>query len=88
MTYIPYTAHKAQNQISALHFVLSALRRFINSMAVGLSAANAVCMGVLAIAAHEWQGTENAKRADTAVVVIQLIVLVGGPLLYLYWSNF
>lgn len=80
MTYIPYTAYNTQNQISSLHYILSALRRFINSIAVGLSAADAVCMGVLAIAAHEWKGTENAERADTAVVVVQLIVLVGGPL--------
>lgn len=54
--------------------------RFINAIAVGLSATDAVCMVVLAVAAQEWQGTENATRADSAVIIIQLVVLVGRAL--------
>lgn len=42
--------------------------------------ADAVCMAVLTIAALAWEGTENAKRADNAVIIIQLMVLVGKAL--------
>eukprot|EP00904_Undaria_pinnatifida_P013948 jgi/Undpi1/9684/HiC_scaffold_27.g12140.m1 len=50
--------------------------RFINTIAVCLSGADAVCMAVLTIAALAWEGSENARRADRAVVIIQLMVLV------------
>ena len=52
-------------------------RRFINTVAVCLSGADAVCMAVLAVAALKWEGTDKAKRADNAVIIIQLMVLVG-----------
>lgn len=51
--------------------------RFINTIAVCVSGADAVCMVVLTIASMEWKGTDKAKRADKAVVIIQLMVLVG-----------
>lgn len=61
---------------------LLAFHRFINTIAVGLSGADAVCMALMTIAALAWEGTENAKRADLAVVIIQLMVLVGEVLFY------
>lgn len=64
---------------ATLSNVCRAFHRFINTIAVCISGADAVCMAVLTIAALEWEGTENAKRADNAVVVIQLMVLVGKP---------
>lgn len=49
-------------------------------MAVALSGIDAVCMVILIIAALAWKGTANAKRADLAVVIIQLVVFVGEAL--------
>ena len=52
-------------------------RRVINTIGAGLMLADAVCMGILSIAASRWEGTPRADRVDTAVVIIQLIVLLG-----------
>lgn len=49
-------------------------------MAVCLSGVDAVSMAVLGVAALEWEGTDKAERADNAVIIIQLTVLVGGTL--------
>lgn len=57
---------------------MHALRRLINAIGAYLAGADAVSMGIMAVAAIQWEGTENAKRADTAVMVIQLLVFVGG----------
>lgn len=53
------------------------LRRMINAVGACVAAADAVSMAVLAAAALAWKGTENAERADIAVMVIQLIVFAG-----------
>ena len=52
----------------------------INAVGACIAGADAVSMGVLAAAALEWKGTESAKRADTAVMIIQLLVLAGATL--------
>lgn len=57
--------------------------RFVNTIAVCVSGADAACMVVLTIAAMAWEGTEKAKRADSAVVIIQMTVLVGKSSIYL-----
>eukprot|EP00904_Undaria_pinnatifida_P013952 jgi/Undpi1/9688/HiC_scaffold_27.g12144.m1 len=49
--------------------------RLINFAGVCVAGADAVSMAVLAAAALAWDGTENAKRADAAVMIIQLLVL-------------
>lgn len=49
----------------------------INAVGACIAGADAVSMAVLAAAALAWEGTENAERADTAVMVIQLMVLAG-----------
>lgn len=40
-------------------------------------AIDAVCMGLLAAAAIQWEGTDTANDFSTAVVVLQLFVLCG-----------
>ncbi|CAN0169641.1 unnamed protein product [Scytosiphon promiscuus] len=49
----------------------------INAMAACQSIADAVCMGLLAIAAAEWEGTVKADYADKTVVMIELVCLAG-----------
>jgi len=46
-------------------------------MGIALYATNAACMAILAVSAGAWNGTLRAKRVDTAVVVIQILTLVG-----------
>lgn len=46
-------------------------------MTAGLYGTNAVCMALLAVAADKWEGTPRAKQVDTAVLIIQLVSLVG-----------
>ena len=49
----------------------------VNAMTAALYGTNAVCMAVLAVAVYNWEGTPRAKRVDTAVLIIQLVSLVG-----------
>lgn len=42
-----------------------------------ISAADALCMGLMAISESNWIEALDSKRADLAVVWIQLIVLCG-----------
>ena len=51
--------------------------RLINTVGACLAGADAICMAVLAVSVLAWEGTEHAQRADKAVVIIQLLVLVG-----------
>lgn len=52
-----------------------------------VAGADAVSMAVLAAAALAWDGTENAKRADAAVMIIQLLVLAGRRHVLSYGSH-
>lgn len=52
----------------------------MNTFAVCLSGTNAICVAALGITTLEWRGTKEAERVDNAVMIIQLIVLVGGAL--------
>ena len=56
---------------------LKQLKRVINAMGVMLYSTNALCMAVLAISADKWEGTSTAKDVDTAVMVVQLLTLLG-----------
>lgn len=58
--------------------VLNAPHRVINAAGACLAGLDAICMAVLAVSVMEWEGTEHAERADKAVMIIQLMVLVGG----------
>lgn len=49
----------------------------INSMGACVVFADASCMALLADTVLRWEGTARAKQVDTAVVVINIIVLVG-----------
>ena len=40
-------------------------------------AMDAVCMGLLAAAATVWEGTSREGHVSTAVIVLQLITLIG-----------
>lgn len=40
----------------------------------GLDAAS---MAVLAVSADKWEGTERASRVDSAVMMVQLLILAG-----------
>lgn len=53
------------------------MRRIINAMGATVYGADAVCMAVLAVSADKWEGTPRAKMVDTAIVIIQLVSLVG-----------
>lgn len=53
----------------------------INNIGAGVLAIDAVCMGLLAAAAIQWEGTDTADDFSTAVVVLQLLVLCGELLL-------
>jgi len=46
-------------------------------MGVVLYSTNALCMAVLAVSADLWEGTPRAKGVDTAVMVVQLVTLLG-----------
>lgn len=56
---------------------VSALHRFVNTVAACLSGTDAVCMAILGFAALEWRATDKAEQADKWVIIIQLTVLVG-----------
>ena len=56
----------------------NAPHRIINAVRACLAGTNAVCKALLAVSVLEWEGTENSKRADDAVMIIQLLALVGG----------
>eukprot|EP00752_Nemacystus_decipiens_P002264 g2145.t1 len=47
----------------------------INTIAACMMAIDAVCMALLAAAALEWEGTDEAEHSSTAVVVLQLFCL-------------
>lgn len=57
---------------------MHALYRLVNTVGACLAGADAICMAILAVSVLAWEGTENATKADKAVVVIQLLVLIGG----------
>lgn len=46
-------------------------------MGMALYGVDAVCMAVLAISADKWEGTSRAEQVDTAVMVIQVVTLLG-----------
>lgn len=46
-------------------------------MGVCLMLTDAVCMALLAGTVIRWEGTPRATQVDTAVVIIQLVALVG-----------
>lgn len=75
--------------VPPLHGLFCVLRRLINAIGACLAGADAVSMGIMAAAAIKWAGTENARRADAAVMVIQILVLVGEALFgcWLYLST-
>lgn len=50
----------------------------INAVGACVAGADAVTMAVMACAAVEWEGTDNAERADTAIMIIQLLGFAGG----------
>ncbi|CAM9250711.1 unnamed protein product [Hapterophycus canaliculatus] len=49
--------------------------RVINAMGIALYGSDAACMAILAVSADKWKGTARAKRADTAVMIVQLVTL-------------
>lgn len=49
----------------------------INAIGVGLLGVDAVCTGLMGVSALRWEGTETAKRANTAVAVMEVAALVG-----------
>lgn len=49
----------------------------INAMGAFVVFVDASCMALLADTVLRWEGTPRAKQADTAVVVINVVVLVG-----------
>ena len=46
-------------------------------MGIALYGTDAACMALLAVSADKWEGTSRAKEADTAVMIIQLVTLLG-----------
>ena len=46
-------------------------------MGIALYGTDAVCMAVLAVSADKWEGTSRAKSVDSAVMIIQLVTLLG-----------
>lgn len=51
--------------------------RAINVLGAGLVGINAVCMALLVVSALAWDGTPNAKRVGTAVILLQIVALCG-----------
>ena len=78
----PWTTVAPQHSKRILHRNLivfpHAPYRIVNAVGACLAGADAVCMALLAVSVLEWEGTENAKRADNAVMIIELVALVGG----------
>lgn len=54
------------------------MHRLTNAIEACLAGADAVYIGIMAVAAVQWEGSENAKRAGTAVMAIRMLVLLGG----------
>lgn len=51
--------------------------RVVNKIAVGMEAANAVCMAVIAGSSVWWDETDHEERATSSVVLIEMAVLCG-----------
>ena len=49
----------------------------VNNIGASAHAVNAVSVGLLAAAATRWGEADTAKRPNTAVVVLQLLLLCG-----------
>ncbi len=56
---------------------LETQNRVVNAMGIALYGINALCMAVLAVSADKWEGTPRAKGVDTAVMIIQFVILSG-----------
>ena len=58
-------------------YVINPSKRVVNAMGIALYGTDAVCMAVLAVSADKWEGTSRAKGVDSAVMIIQLVTLLG-----------
>lgn len=58
-------------------YLLKSRKRVINAMGIALYAIDAICMAVLAVSADKWEGSQRAEEVDSAVMIMQLVALLG-----------